>query len=1176
MTGVLIISTAITLLAVVWSVILGRRQRNWRMGLLTAMLVLMTLRQLFSLRSLLESGAPLWENVLYEIPVLAVSLLAFLFVFLLNRLEIARKREAQERRQMESVLQRSRQRYRAFIERTPHMLAVVRADGQVTWLNAAFEKVTGWSREDWEGRSFEELVVPDDRDRYQEMVKRALVGEAVSDFELRLETSAGEAVVGEFGVAPDLHEGVVDGWVAIVRDVTAARGIEAERDTALAKFERLADVVPDCFWSSELDENGHLAVRYVSPGWKKIWGYKPEEIYGDPEYWLKTILPEDVDLARRVFEEARVKKTTQTVTYRIQPKKGAIRWIEDTISPIVGGDGEVVAIDGIARDITERRRAEAAIHYVAEGVSRATGEDFFKDLVRHLAEALDMDHAFVGELVRADDDRIHTVAAWSHGEAVENFEYLLTDAPCQNVIEGEVCCYPKDVSKQFPEDAGLKKKGVESYVGAPLLGSSRQVLGLLVVMDSSPLESAEPSESILQIFALRAAAELERVRSEEELGRREARYRDFVNRSTEAIWRYEVTPPMPLGLSEDEQIARLQRSMFLAECNEAAARMFGFSSVGEVLGARMDRLQPPEESSEDLRTFIRSGYRQEVVETEQTVDGGTTQHYLGNVLGVVEEGGLTRVWGTLRDVSDLRRAERALRESEQKFRRLFEDSQDAIFISTPDGKLVDINQAGVEMFGYESKAELMEVDIGRELYRDTAERERAVRSLLEHGKVKDFEIALKRKDGTELVVLETTTAVHNEAGEAVAFRGILRDVSRQRALEQQLLQVQRMEAVGQLAGGLAHEFNNLLTVINGHADLVQVRVDATDPVMHDAKEIKAAGKSAARLTRQLLALSRQQVLSPRVLDLNQLILGIEEMLQRSVGEQVEIVTQLGSKLDKIHADPGQLELVLLNLAVNARDAMPDGGKLLVTTANLDVNEVSRERYPELEPGSFVALKVQDTGTGIDPEVQQHIFEPFFTTKNRATRTGLGLSTVYRIVEQSGGHIRVDSEPGEGATFRVFFNSVMTEAEEAEPMTLSLPLGGSETILLVEDEDAVRGLLRQFLIGQGYRVFEAADGEEAVKLVEKEEAPIDLMLSDIVMPGMSGTELAEKLGQIQPSVRVILMSGYTERLEGFVDRGTGKEGVNFLQKPFSMEALARKVREILDEAPSTPAVHQQQK
>jgi CheY-like chemotaxis protein len=383
-----------------------------------------------------------------------------------------------------------------------------------------------------------------------------------------------------------------------------------------------------------------------------------------------------------------------------------------------------------------------------------------------------------------------------------------------------------------------------------------------------------------------------------------------------------------------------------------------------------------------------------------------------------------------------------------------------------------------------------------------------------------------------------------------------------------------MEAVGQLAAGLAHEFNNLLTVINGHADLIQVRVDTADPVMHDAKEIKAAGKSAARLTRQLLALSRQQVLSPRVLDLNQLILGIEEMLQRSVGEQVEIVTQLGSELDKIHADPGQLELVLLNLAVNARDAMPEGGKLLITTANLDVNEVSQERYPELEPGSFVALKIQDTGVGIDPEIRRHIFEPFFTTKNRATRTGLGLSTVYRIVEQSGGHIQVDSEPGEGATFRVFLNSVVTETEEPEPVALSLPLGGNETVLLVEDEDAVRGLLRQFLAGQGYRVLEASDGEEAVKLVGKEEAPIDLMLSDIVMPGMSGTELAEKLGQIQPSVRVLLMSGYTERLEGFVDRGSGKGGVNFLQKPFSMEALARKVREILDEAPSTSAVGRQ--
>jgi CheY-like chemotaxis protein len=370
-----------------------------------------------------------------------------------------------------------------------------------------------------------------------------------------------------------------------------------------------------------------------------------------------------------------------------------------------------------------------------------------------------------------------------------------------------------------------------------------------------------------------------------------------------------------------------------------------------------------------------------------------------------------------------------------------------------------------------------------------------------------------------------------------------------------------LEAIGQLAGGVAHDFNNLLTAIIGYSDLLLRQVGSDEKFRTEIQEINAAGKRAAVLTSQLLAFSRGQILQPVVLDLNEVVVNIERMLRRLIGEDIDIVTVTEAELGRIKVDPGQTEQVLMNLAVNARDAMPNGGKLTIETANVELDETYARTHPEVRPGRYVLLAVSDTGMGIDAETQSHIFEPFFTTKDQGKGTGLGLSTVYGIVKQSGGHTWVYSEPGHGATFKVYLPRVDgVELPAAQPEGPAA-LKGSENIMLVEDDEAVRNLSRLVLEEQGYTVLAAESGAKAIEAFGPLATAIDLVVTDVIMPQMSGAELATRLQEMHPEVKVLYVSGYTE--EATIHRGVLLEGVEFLQKPFTPQGLARKVREVLD-------------
>jgi two-component system, cell cycle sensor histidine kinase and response regulator CckA len=383
-------------------------------------------------------------------------------------------------------------------------------------------------------------------------------------------------------------------------------------------------------------------------------------------------------------------------------------------------------------------------------------------------------------------------------------------------------------------------------------------------------------------------------------------------------------------------------------------------------------------------------------------------------------------------------------------------------------------------------------------------------------------------------------------------------------LEEQLRQAQKMEAIGQLTGGIAHDFNNMLTVIIGYSELILQKLKADDPLRSEVEQVKEAGVRASLLTRQLLAFSRKQVLQPKVLDLNAVLTNMDRMLQRLIGENIDLVTMPSPGLGRVHADPGQIEQIIMNLAVNARDAMPGGGKLTIETANAELDDAYAREHIAVKSGPYVMLAVSDTGCGMDAETQARIFEPFFTTKEPGKGTGLGLSTVFGIVKQSGGDIWVYSEPGRGTTFKIYLPWVEGAVETVEPGVA--PAGavrGSETILLVEDDAGIRRLVRQVLAERGYWVLEAIHVKHAIQISEQHTVPIHLLVTDVVMPGMSGRELAEHLKPSRPDMKVLFMSGYTDK--AIVHHGVLDPGTAYLQKPFTPDALARKVREVLDAA-----------
>ena len=639
------------------------------------------------------------------------------------------------------------------------------------------------------------------------------------------------------------------------------------------------------------------------------------------------------------------------------------------------------------------------------------------------------------------------------------------------------------------------------------------------------------------------------------------------------------------------QIHRIRRELFQREqlfrlINENAAdmiavvdmegrRIYNSMAYQKVLGYSPEELKNSS-GLEQIHPDDREHVKRAAEEARETGIGRTLEYrilhkdgtwrVLESTSSVVKdaEGQPEKLIIVNRDISDRRRASEALRLSEASFRSVIENAPYGIYRANAAGQFLRVNPALQKMLGYETQEELFRANLGTDIYRDPQEHRRA-NDLFAGAKGFDVEVEWKRKDGVPLHARCSGRLIeveHSEGHSETYFEVFAEDVTEKRVLEQQLRMAVKMEAVGRLSGGIAHDFNNLLGVIIGYAQVLKRRMKAGDDVFEYAEEIEKAGQRAASLTRQLLAFSRQQVLAPAILNLNALISDMAKMIHRLIGEDVELVMKLDPAIGSVKADQGQIEQVVMNLAVNARDAMPEGGKLALETATVTLDQAYTRRHPGSKAGRCVMFSVSDTGMGMSAETLAHIFEPFFTTKEVGKGTGLGLATVYGIVKQSNGYIWVDSEIGRGSSFEVYLPLIEQPAsapEAAAPTPESFR--GSETVLVVEDADALRKLSVTLIEQYGYQVLSAANGAEALELVQKDRPKIDLLLTDVIMPRLGGHALAQRLVPLYPGLKVLYMSGHTDSSVG--QHGVLEAGISLLHKPFTEEELVRKMREVLD-------------
>src|SRR5271157_1465714 len=855
---------------------------------------------------------------------------------------------------------------------------------------------------------------------------------------------------------------------------------------------------------------------YNSLSYQKVLGYSPAELQRSSAF--EQIHPDDRERVAAAGAEARRTGKGKALEYRMRHKDGTWRVLESTSSVILSRKGEPDLLVIVNRDVTGRKQAEDALR--AE-------HDLLRTLIDNMPDLIYVKDAGSG-FVLANRALAQLMGA-------KNPEDLLGKTDFDYVPKELATAYYSDEQAILQTGQPLvnqEERAVDAEGNAKWLSTSKvplrnrqgETIGIIGIgRDITGPKQAEDA-----------------LRSQHDL------LRTMIDNMPDYIY-----------VKDDE-------SRFVV-ANRALAELVGAKNPEDLLGKADFDYFPRELATafySDERAILQSG-QPLVNQEEMSMDakGNARWTSTSKVPLRNRQGETIGIIGIGRDITVAKQAEEAVRKSEASFRSVVEGAPYGIFRASVDGRFLRVNSALQEMLGYPTSKELLNVTLGENVFRNPADFQHLVALMGNAEEFKDVEMEWKRKDGFPITVLCSGRRVEG-GDENTAYNEVfVEDITERRVLERQLRAAAKMEAVGRLSGGIAHDFNNLLGVIIGYSQMLGRKMERDNPLHEYIEEIEKAGQRATSLTRQLLAFSRQQILTPKVLNLNELVSDMVKMLPRLIGEDIAVSTKLEPAIGSVKADQGQIEQVVMNLAVNARDAMPSGGRLTIETADVVLDEMYAWQHPGAKPGKYVMLSVADSGIGMNKETLLHIFEPFFTTKEVGKGTGLGLATVYGIMKQSDGYIWVDSELGKGSCFQIFLprveEAVTRMPEETSP---SLNSQGNETILVAEDAEPLRKLARTFLEDRGFQVLTASSGEEALKVAADFSGEIHLLLTDVVMPGMNGRVLAEQLLPKRPGMKVLYMSGYTDSF--IAGHGVLEEGTQLLHKPFTEEVLISKVCEVL--------------
>jgi two-component system, cell cycle sensor histidine kinase and response regulator CckA len=1005
-----------------------------------------------------------------------------------------------ERKEMGEALRKSEEQFRAVFEQSGIGIALGDMQGRLLEVNPALGRMLGYNREELKGTHFAEITYPEDLGKDEALFREMLEGKHKHyQIEKRYLRKDGEIIWGNLN-ASLIHDadGKVVYGIATVADITQRKMVEEALRESEERYRRLIELSPQAIF---VHSEGHIT--FVNEAGVRLLGAQSsDQLMGMTS--IDFVAAEEQEGAaeeiRRMLERGESSPLREGQLRRLD---GSLVDVEVAAIPFTYHGKP--AVQTIVRDITVRKRAQAQLIRISRAIEGTS------------------------DAIRISDPDLRSV--YHNPAFIKLFGYT---------------------AEELNADGGF----TTLFIDQELAGDLRDI-----IMSGKPWKSrVEMRARDGRLITAELSADAIRDEAGNIIGRIGI-YTDVTERRrAEEILHFRAH----LLDAVEQAVITTDTSGTITYWNRFAERLYGWTAE-EILGHNIIEVTPTLQTQTQARDIMAALVRGESwsgVFDVRRKDGTFFPAMVTDTPIFNEQGELVGIVGVSVDITERQQIEDALRRSEEEYRGLVENAKDMIVILDLEGNLTSANKTALQLTGY-TLEEALKLNFMQVVAPESLEHARRMLASKISGETEQtiYELEIIAKDGKRISLDVSSWLVYKD-GVPMNVQAIGRDVTERKHLEQQLLQAQKMEAVGRLAGGVAHDFNNLLTAITMSTDIAIRKLGPADQVRRHIEEIRKAAERAASLTRQLLAFSRKQILQPKVIDLNYLVEDSTNMLRRLIGEDIEVHTKLEPGLDRVLADPWQIEQVLMNLMVNARDAMPGGGRIIIETASVYLDEEYSSLHLAAQSGHYVMLAVSDTGCGMDEATRARIFEPFFTTKEVGKGTGLGLSTVYGIIKQSGGYIWVYSELGIGTTFKIYLPRIKRDVEMEEAIESDAKTARAlETVLLVEDEAVLRNLAQEILEMSGYRVLLAATGAEALRISEQYAGEVHILLTDVVMPGMSGPELETKLKAQRPAIKVLFMSGYTD--EAIVQHGVLNENVDFIQKPFTAISLIKKIREVLD-------------